>query len=457
MKLTEELIAQASDTKPVSSVTDLTLPNKKLNDISCLKELANLVRLDLSHNCLRSIKALSNCRSLKWLSVASNDLQSLDGIEILTNLVVLNCSCNKLTGIREVENLFGLRALIANDNELNTISKLQNLTALNTLVLSKNPISSFGAALECVPSLNKLSLSNCELQELGSIKRLVGLKELRLAHNNLKYLSKELAKNVKLQIIDLGSNSFERLSDIEVLSSLPYLKNLNVRGNPFCLHAGYEEKLKTLLPALRVLDGHSLRETSKHKPSSNQSFLPSATTKQLKAGEMEGVATLKEVNKVDKVVKATRDRKGATSEDGSHIPEKKCRKVEKAEMGKTVKAVGVQEGQTSEGRPERSKRPKKHQKLEDSSMPELKKDSHDDNDDEPFIELIGQKEPGKAFKEHPSRGRKKEESGLVSIIQNQSKGAKQKKSAHTVKTSSEFSISIGGGGGVGDGGPSSWN
>ncbi|KAI5072284.1 hypothetical protein GOP47_0012390 [Adiantum capillus-veneris] len=394
------------------------------------------------HRSVLGAVALSNCRNLKWLSVASNELRSLNGIKALFNLQVLNCSCNKLASIREVEGLFGLKALIVNDNEISTLCNLQNLTALSTLVLSKNPISSFGAALEGVPSLSKLSLSQCKLQELGSIKNLVALKELRLAHNNLKYLSKDLAKNSRLQIIDVGSNCLKNISDVEVLSALPYLRNLNVRENPFCIQADYEEKLKALLPALRVLDGHPLREASKQRIKKLPNSEKAAKKKSVKA---DGV------------------QEGHTSEDISHIIEKHQKKASK---GNLVEVVGVQEGQTSEEEQEKLKKPKKRRKFDASidegiSMREKEKASHssasDKNDSEPFIELIGKPKPDtQRSKDRSHHGWKKEDSGLVSVMDNQSKVAKKRENKHIAKKSSAFSIYMGEAE-VGGGGQSSWN
>eukprot|EP00250_Pteridium_aquilinum_P006746 c16598_g1_i1 orf=627-1964(-) len=431
MKLTEELIAQASKGAPPSSVTNLALPNKQLQEVSCLKALANLGRLDLSHNRLQSIEALSNCKNLKWLSIASNELRSLSGVELLSSLVVLNCSSNRITSMKEVEGLVELRALIVNDNKIKSICKLHKLTALNTLVLSKNPISSIGTSLENIPSLSKLSLSNCELQDVGSLKHLVDLKELRLAHNKIKHLSKDLSKNSQLRIIDLGSNSLKKISDMEVLSMLPYLKNLNVRGNPFCLQDNYEDKVKTLLPNLQVLDGHPLKSSGKKRPNNDQSVLPSST-KLNKVGELEGLKTSKKPKqgeRVDKAVTALEDDGDQQiSKDGLHTS-KKPKKQRKAE-----KAVKDEEGSM----------------LDDTLDETDRKDSwgvvsgHDDNDDDkPFINFIGQKEPARQVPTMVSRhGSKKDNSGLVSIVHNQSKVSKQKKSKHNAKTGPMFCVSM---------------
>ncbi|THG00882.1 hypothetical protein TEA_009772 [Camellia sinensis var. sinensis] len=63
---------------------------------------------------------------------------------------------------------------------------LDQLKELNTLVLSRNPINKLGESLVKVKSITKLSLSNCQLQAIDSLKSCTELKELRLAHNDTK-------------------------------------------------------------------------------------------------------------------------------------------------------------------------------------------------------------------------------------------------------------------------------
>ncbi|XP_028096088.1 uncharacterized protein LOC114296005 [Camellia sinensis] len=86
----------------------------------------------------------------------------------------------------EVRSLLSLRALILNDNEIVSICRLDQLKELNTLVLSRNPINKLGESLVKVKSITKLSLSNCQLQAIDSLKSCTELKELRLAHNDTK-------------------------------------------------------------------------------------------------------------------------------------------------------------------------------------------------------------------------------------------------------------------------------
>ncbi|GAA0147914.1 hypothetical protein LIER_07497 [Lithospermum erythrorhizon] len=248
-------ILQEKNTNDPNSVTSLSLTHKALTDVSCLGEFKNLERLDLSFNSLTSLEGLKSCQNLKWLSVANNKLESLKGIETLTKILVLNAGKNKLKSMSEVGSLVGLRALILNDNEIVSICKLDQMKDLNTLVLSRNPVCEIGESLAKAKSMTKLSLSNCQLGKIGSsLKSCTELKELRLAHNDIKTLPEELVHNRKLQNLDVGNNLITKGSDLKVLTSLIYLKTLNLQGNPIAEKESLAKKVKKMLPNLKVFN-----------------------------------------------------------------------------------------------------------------------------------------------------------------------------------------------------------
>eukprot|EP01018_Ginkgo_biloba_P012120 Gb_25981 [translate_table: standard] len=264
-RLTLAFISAQHPGEELTLITSLSFPNRGIKEIVGLDACEKLVRLDLSNNNLSSLEGLALCANLKWLSVAGNGLQSLKGIESLSKLTVLNASHNELTSMDEVSLLMDLRALILNDNNLTSVCRLDRLTSLNALVLSHNPIRDLGRSLAKISSITKLSLSYCRLQTVGSsLKRSRALKELRLSHNQLMNLPLELEQNGKLQILDMGHNYLRQLSDIQVLSVLHELTNLNLQGNPVCEDKQYWDKIKGLLPNLQILDGHLLDKNQKH-------------------------------------------------------------------------------------------------------------------------------------------------------------------------------------------------
>ncbi|XVF69226.1 hypothetical protein PTKIN_Ptkin11bG0064000 [Pterospermum kingtungense] len=246
------------------SITSLSLHHKALSDVSCLSEFKNLERLDLAFNILTSLQGLESCVSLKWLSVVQNKLQTLKGIEGLTKLTVLNAGKNKLRSMEEVRFLVNLRALILNDNEIVSICGLDQMKDLNTLVLSRNPISEIGDSLAKLKSITKFSASNCQIQAIeSSLKYCIELKELRLAHNDIKNLPAELSYNKKLQNLDLGNNLIARWSDLKALDSLVNLKNLNLQGNPIAQKDKLAKKVEKLLPNLHIFNAKPIDKSIK--------------------------------------------------------------------------------------------------------------------------------------------------------------------------------------------------
>ncbi|XP_028808266.1 leucine-rich repeat-containing protein ODA7 [Neltuma alba] len=261
-RLNSERVLKENNTHDPNSISALHLNHKALSDVSVLADFKNLEKLDLKLNNLTSLEGLRSCVNLKWLSVVENKLESLEGIQGLTKLTVLNAGKNKLKSMDQVRSLVGLRAVILNDNEIVSICKLDQITDLNTLVLSKNPIRKFGDALAKVKSITKLSLSYCQLETIdSSLVSCVDLKELRLAHNEIKSLPDELAHNSKLLNLDLGNNVIMRYSDLKVLKSLVNLRNLNLLGNPVAANDKIARKIRKALPKLQIFNA---RPVDKH-------------------------------------------------------------------------------------------------------------------------------------------------------------------------------------------------
>lgn len=271
-RLTAASISAQHPEQDLATITSLSFPKRGIKEIVGLDACEKLSRLDLSNNNLSSLEGLALCGNLKWLSVAGNCLQSLKGIEGLSKMTVLNASHNELTSMDEVACLVDLRAVILNDNEISSVCKLDRLTNLNALVLSHNPIRELDKSLGKLSSITKLSISYCRLQTVGSsLKRNTALKELRLSHNQLMSLPLELEQNGMLQILDLGHNYLRQWPDIQVLGSLPELRNLNLHGNPVCEEKQYQEKIKELLPKLQILDAHPVVNIQKHQNTNKMS------------------------------------------------------------------------------------------------------------------------------------------------------------------------------------------
>ncbi|GFZ20226.1 leucine-rich repeat (LRR) family protein [Actinidia rufa] len=254
--LSSKKVLEDKQTRDTDAITALDLNHKALTDVSCLSEFKNLERLDLISNNLTS---LESCVNLKWLSVVQNKVPSLKGIEGLMKLTVLNAGKNKLKSMDEVRTLISLHALILNDNDIASICRLDHMKELNTLVLSRNPICKVGEYLV------KLSLANCQLQTIYSLKSCTELKELRLAHNDIKTIPTELVHNLKRQLLDVGNSLITSRSDLKVVSSLVNLKNLNVQGNPIAEKDNLAKKIRKLVPNLQIFNTRPMDKSTRNE------------------------------------------------------------------------------------------------------------------------------------------------------------------------------------------------
>lgn len=348
--LSSKRVLEDKQTRDPNAITTLTLTHKALTDVSCLSDFKNLERLDLSANNLTSLEGLRSCVNLKWLSVVQNKLQSLKGIEGLTKLTVLNAGKNKVKSLEDVKSLIRLRALILNDNEIGSLCRLDQMKELNTIVLSRNPISKIGGSLNKMTSITKLSLSNCQLQSIDSLGSCTGLKELRLAHNDIKTLPSELVHNVKLQLLDVGHNSITSWSDLKVLSSLVNLKNLNLQGNPIAEKDKLANKIRKLVPNLQILNAKPIDGSSKNeKGDRDETFNDYAFTAK---------------------------KQGASKEENDSVTEKKLNKKSKKVQENEVNVIDIKETELADPLVEKQLKRKK-----DKASRILKAEAANDNED----------------------------------------------------------------------------
>lgn len=249
-----------------AEIEALDLIGMGISDISALACCHALKKLRVDSNALTAFAGVEELPELQTLSAQHNALSALDGLRGLPKLAILNVSYNRLatlgTALREAG---ALKVLLATDNELKRLDLhlLKKLEQLNTIVASRNRIAEIAGADKLV-SLRKLSLAHNELRTLGPLPS--SLVELRLSHNRLAALPQSLAGCPRLALLDVGSNQLNSLDQLSPLKDLERLRNLTLRGNPLAdgrdalgsAGGGYRPQTKRLLPRLRLLDGLEL-------------------------------------------------------------------------------------------------------------------------------------------------------------------------------------------------------
>ena len=252
---------------PPSTITTVSCKDRQLSDTENLTPCSQLTRLDLSSNQFGSLLRLSSAASLTHLTLASNRLTTLKHVQHLRQLQLLNIAHNAVESLDALSPLAHLVALIANNNAIQTLPVPSSPSAstprlppqLHTLVLSHNQIVTLPpASLAHLTQLTKLSLSHNQLTALpgAAVAQLTSLVELRLNNNQLTSLPAQLASCQRLKLIDVGSNAIEEWSGVECVERLPYLRNLQLRGNGVerALGEAYREEVLKRLPLLAVLD-----------------------------------------------------------------------------------------------------------------------------------------------------------------------------------------------------------
>ena len=125
----------------LSSLTQLTLDNKKISDITPLKSLTKLTMLGLNSNEISDVKPLQTLTNLIALSLGKNKISDIKPLGSLNKLISLALTNNKISDITPLKSLINLNQLFLDNNQITDITPLQSLTKLNVLFISGNKIS----------------------------------------------------------------------------------------------------------------------------------------------------------------------------------------------------------------------------------------------------------------------------------------------------------------------------
>jgi insulin-like growth factor-binding protein complex acid labile subunit len=279
-----------------STLQFLDISSCSLSNISSqfFENITSLTTIDLSNNPLQSLDAgifdiltsletlkLNDCKlsniaenvflysvNLKNLELAGNQLTNLDWSELLGKLTRLEYLDLRKTGITSLNedtfsNCTTLVTLILADNELpdldvaatlgNSINNLElldlsnckirgpisgdtfaNATRLKTLHLSGNPLFApdLQDALEPLPMLEKLFMSNCGLRSLpDNFNVFNNLQELDISHNPLSNVfTKLLMPLEKLEYLNMGYSNLSYIGP-DTFSKMTSMKRLILSGN----------------------------------------------------------------------------------------------------------------------------------------------------------------------------------------------------------------------------------
>ncbi|XP_043478680.1 acidic leucine-rich nuclear phosphoprotein 32 family member A [Leptopilina heterotoma] len=109
-------------------------------------------------------------------------------------------------------------------------------------------------------ALEKLSLINVGLTSLKGFPKLPNLKKLELSDNRISGGLNFLHTSPKLTHLNLSGNKIKDLDTLQPLKEFKNLKSLDLFNNEATNMDNYREKVFSLIPSLRYLDGFDVHD-----------------------------------------------------------------------------------------------------------------------------------------------------------------------------------------------------
>ena len=219
-------IEDVSQLASLVSLTNLGLDGNSIRDLSPLKGLSGLTTLSLNRTGISDLSALQDLVALETLNADSNKITSIDGLENLTRLATANLNFNAIADLTPLSGLRQLSYLGLWDNSIDDVTPLANLTRLTWLDLDRNRIASI-APLSGLSALTELHLFGNEIADLPDLSALGELQILGLSSNRITDIG-PIGALSRLRGLYLSQNS---VADITPLSNLTRLSFLYLDGN----------------------------------------------------------------------------------------------------------------------------------------------------------------------------------------------------------------------------------
>lgn len=165
---------------------------------------------------------------VKYYDTNQDGEMSVDEMESITNIGMIGGyeQPKNVSKIDDLKYCINLQKLNLSNNNVEDISVLSNLTKLETLNLSGNNVKDI-SSLNNLTNLNSLDLSNNNIMDISALSNLINLKFLDISRNNIEDIS-ALSNLTNLTILYLWENS---IIDISPLSNLKEFSSLELSSN----------------------------------------------------------------------------------------------------------------------------------------------------------------------------------------------------------------------------------
>lgn len=157
----------------VENITDLTLDDRAIKDISGIENLINLKKLYLDRITINNLDALKN----------------------LSNLESLRLEYVKLGDMTALENMINLKYLYLDGMNIKDISLLKNLTNLEDLTFDGDIELSDISPLKGLIKLKDVSFLDCPIKDISPLKDLINLKFMQIDGIQVSNSDRQALKN----------------------------------------------------------------------------------------------------------------------------------------------------------------------------------------------------------------------------------------------------------------------
>ncbi|CAH3147164.1 unnamed protein product [Porites evermanni] len=279
------------DLEKNSDLRELKLYANNITEITGLDSCKELNNLLLQHNKIKCIgKGLQHLRKLKVLRLDSNRLSKIDHREIgcCSQLTVLDISCNNITDVSALNSLPALEELDLSNNKIIKIPDIGRCKKIQELDISRNHISDL-AGLRGLFNLTILRIEYNDITSLDSLGKLRCLQELYLGTNSISAVKSFPSQFPRLEILDLSHNAIKTVDEMFVFSDISTLVELTVIGNP-CEskdEISYHRRISQNIPSLEILDKVSLKRPSTGHSRAQPPMRPMSALQVLSAKQVE--------------------------------------------------------------------------------------------------------------------------------------------------------------------------
>jgi Leucine-rich repeat (LRR) protein len=181
-----------------------------------LNMLVNLRELYMNQCELRGWSQLYCQAKLRTLHLSGNQIHGIPPeVATLAMLEDLRLNKNMIAHIPDhVQNFKMLRYFDLSSNAIQEIDEhIGELTNLETLLLQNNQITELPETFSNLVSLTELNLSENKLTSIPDVSKMIKLRILEAAHNQIKALPKGIGKLSKLEKLDMTMNRIEQIPD----------------------------------------------------------------------------------------------------------------------------------------------------------------------------------------------------------------------------------------------------